>query len=290
MIVIVPQGYHYVCERFGQYKTTLTPGIQFISPFIENIRQKVSLMETVLQVPSQDVITKDNAVVQTDGIVFFRILEPSKAVYGVENLRQAILNLSMTSLRTVMGSMDLDELLSHREAINAKLLQVIDEATSPWGTKVTRVEIKDIKPPQDLVNSMARQMKAERDKRANILEAEGLRQAAILKSEGEKQSAILTAEGQKMATIVEAEGKRIAAEKEAEIKERLAIAEANAIKSVAESSNDKTMRYFMSLKYVESLKEMASSPNHKVLFLPLEAQQSFAPLLALLETIKKDKE
>lgn len=276
-IVIVPQGHNYLLERFGQYKLTLDPGIHFILPFVENIRMRVSLMETVLQVPSQDVITKDNAVVTTDGIVFFRILEPAKAIYGVENLRHAILNLSMTNLRTVMGSMDLDELLSKREVINARLLEVIDHVTAPWGTKVTRVEIKDIKPPQDIVNSMARQMKAEREKRALVLESEGQRQAAILTAEGEKQAEILRAEAQ-----------LDVASKQAEIRERLAQAEANSIAIVAESANEQSMKYFIAQKYTESLKELSTSSNSKIIFLPLETQNLLAPLIGILKGISKE--
>jgi regulator of protease activity HflC (stomatin/prohibitin superfamily) len=259
----VPQGREYTVERFGRYLRTLQPGLHVITPFVESIGARLNMMEQVLDVPSQEVITRDNAMVRVDGVVFFQILDAAKAAYEVSNLELAILNITMTNLRTVMGSMDLDELLSQRDRINAQLLHTVDEATTPWGVKVTRIEIKDIAPPSDLVDSMARQMKAERDKRAAILEAEGQRQSAILKAEGEKQSAILEAEGRKEAAFRDAEARERAAEAEAK---------ATAMLSQALARGDRqAINYFVAQKYVEAFGQFASSPNQKVVFLPLEA-------------------
>jgi regulator of protease activity HflC (stomatin/prohibitin superfamily) len=279
LVRIVPQGYEWTVERFGRYTRTLSPGLHFLVPFIYSIGRKMNMMEQVLDVPSQDVITKDNAVVRVDGVVFYQVLDAAKAAYEVANLEQAALALIMTNIRTVLGSMDLDESLSQRDAINAKLLNVVDEATHPWGVKVNRIEIKDIAPPRDLVDSMARQMKAEREKRANILEAEGLRQAAVLKADGEKQSAIL-----------EAEGKKEAAFREAEARIRLAEAEAEATKMVSEAianGNVNALNYFVANKYVEALKEMANSPNQKMLLLPMEATGILGSLAGIAELAKE---
>lgn len=269
-IKVVPQGYVYTVERFGRYTHSLTPGLGIIVPFIDSIGNKVNMMETVLDVPSQEVITRDNAMVTVDGVVFYQVLDAAKASYEVNQLTLAILNLTMTNVRTVMGGMDLDELLSQRDSINARLLTVVDEATHPWGIKVTRIEIKDIAPPRDIVDSMARQMKAEREKRASILEAEGRRQAAILAAEGQKQAAIL-----------EAEGRREAAYRDAEARERQAEAEAKATTMVSEAianGNVQAVNYFVAGKYVEALKEIASAPNQRVILMPLEASSVIGAL------------
>lgn len=280
-ICVVPQGYQYTVERFGRYTHTLNPGLHILTPFVERIGAKISVMETVLDVPSQDVITKDNAAVGVDGIVFFQVIDAAKSVYEVANLMGAISAMTMTNLRTVMGSMDLDELLSQREAINAKLLSVVDGATSPWGVKVTRIEIKDIRPPRDIVESMARQMKAERDKRATILEAEGERQSAILKAEGEKQSLILAAEGKKEMSFREAEGR-----------ERLAAAEAKATTLLSESishGNPQALNYFVAQKYIESLKALSMSPNQKIMMMPLDATGLLGSIAGVAELLKDNQ-
>lgn len=274
----VPQGYEWTVEQFGKYTHTLTPGFHILVPVLQSVGRKINMMEQVLEVPSQDVITKDNAVVRVDGVVFYQVLDAAKAAYEVSNLEQAITALVMTNIRTAIGSMDLDESLSKRDEINAKLLRVIDEATHPWGLKANRIELKDIQPPRDLVDSMARQMKAEREKRANILEAEGLRQAAILKADGEKQSAILAAEGQKEAAF-----------REAEARERLAQAEAKAteVVSTAIAGGDvNALNYFVANKYVEALKAMAGSPNQKMLLLPIEASGIIGSMAGIAELAK----
>ncbi len=266
----VPQGMEYTVERLGRYTRTLPPGLSFIFPVVDRIGHKINMMETVLDVPSQEVITKDNAMVTVDGVVFYQVLDAARAAYEVQTREYAILNLTTTNLRTVMGSMDLDELLSKRDEINARLLDVVNDATTPWGIKVARVEIKDITPPKDLVDSMARQMKAERDKRASILEAEGQRQAQILRAEGEKQAAILGAEGRKEAAF-----------REAEARERLAQAEARATLMVSDAigrGDVQAINYFVAQKYVEALGKFADSPNQKILFLPLEASSVIGAL------------
>ena len=274
----VPQGREYTVERFGRYTRTLTPGLNIIIPVMDQVGSKMNMMERVLDVPSQEVITKDNAMVKVDGVIFFQVLDAPKAAYEVNQLEYAILNLTMTNLRTVMGSMDLDELLSKRDEINARLLQVVDDATTPWGVKATRIEIKDIRPPLDLVEAMGRQMKAERDKRANILEAEGLRQAEILRAEGEKQGAIL-----------QAEGRREAAFRDAEAREREAEAEAKATQMVSKAIADgdiNAVNYFVATRYVESLEKIATSDNGKLIFMPLEASGVIGAIGGVTELVK----
>jgi regulator of protease activity HflC (stomatin/prohibitin superfamily) len=274
----VPQGREWTVERFGRYTKTLRPGLNLLVPFVDRVGAKVNMMEQVLDVPTQEVITKDNAMVSVDGVVFYQVLDAAKSAYEVNNLEVAILNLTMTNIRTVMGSMDLDELLSQRDKINHQLLHVVDDATSPWGIKVTRIEIKDIAPPKELVDSMARQMKAEREKRANILEAEGFRQAAILKAEGEKQSAILSAEG-----------KREAAYRAAEARERSAEAEAKATQVVSDAiakGSVQAINYFLGTRYVDALQAIASAPNQKVILMPLEAANVIGAIGGIAELAK----
>ncbi len=273
-VKVVPQGRQWTVERFGKFTRVLKPGISFLTPFVDRIGRRLSMMETVLDVPRQEVITKDNAIVSVDAVVFIQVIDAAKAAYEVENLNLAILNLCLTNVRTVVGSMDLDEVLSQRDAINARLLTVVDAATSPWGVKVMRIEIKDLTPPPDLTEAMARQMKAERERRASILEAEG-----------EKQSAILVAEGAKQSQILEAEGRREAAFRDAEARERLAEAEAKATQMVSDAiakGDVNAINYFLGQKYVDAFKELASSPQQRTVIVPAE----LSSLAGLVEGLK----
>src|SRR5215475_13941645 len=275
----VPQGFNYTVERFGRYYKTLTPGLGLIVPYIDSIGRKLNVMEQVVDVPKQEIITKDNATVAVDGVAFYQVLDVRRASYEVANLERALLNLVMTNIRTVMGSMDLDQLLSHRDDINARLLTVIDAASETWGVKVTRIEIKDIEPPADLVGSMARQMKAEREKRATILVAEG-----------ERQAAILTAEGAKQAQILAAEGRREAAYRDAEARERSAEAEAKATAMVSEAisqGNVQAINYFVANNYIGALKALAEAKNQKVLILPIEASSVIGAIAGVAEIARE---
>ena len=278
-VKIVHQGYRYTIERFGRFVRVAEPGLNLVTPFVYRVGHKINMMEQVVDIPGQEIITKDNAMVAVDGVVFFQVLDAAKAAYEVSDLYLAILQLTTTNLRTVMGSMDLDETLSKRDEINARLLAVVDHATEAWGVKVTRVEVKDIRPPQDISNAMARQMKAEREKRAAILEAEGLRAAAILQAEGQKQSQILQAEGLKEAAF-----------REAEARERAAEAEAKATTLVSDAisgGNSQAINYFVAQKYVEALGMFATSPNAKTILFPVEATQLMGTLGGIGELAKE---
>jgi len=280
-VVTVRQGFQYTIERLGRYTKTLSPGFHLIMPFIDRVGHRINMMEQVLDIPTQEVITKDNAMVAADGVVFFQVLDASQASYEVSNLTLAILNLTMTNLRTVMGSMDLDELLSKRDDINARLMNVVDGATQPWGVKITRIEIKDIEPPRDIVDAMARQMKAERNKRASILEAEGARESEILRAEGEKA-----------AVVLDAEGRREAAFRDAEAREREAEAEAKATEMVSTAiaeGDPKAINYFVAQKYVEALHGFANSPNEKLVFMPMEASSVIGSIGGIAELFKDVK-
>ncbi|MEM9726427.1 MAG: SPFH domain-containing protein [Pseudomonadota bacterium] len=277
-IRIVPQGEEWTLEAFGSYVKTLKPGIHFLIPVYQNVGAKLNMMESVLDIPSQDVITRDNAMVTADAVAFYQIMDAAAAAYQVRDLERAMSNLTMTNIRTVLGSMDLDEVLSNRDDINARLLGVIDAATNPWGVKITRVEIKDLAPPADITEAMARQMKAEREKRADILTAEGM-----------KQSEILKAEGFKTAQILEAEGRREAAFRDAEAREREAEAEAKATDMVSKAISEgdvQAVNYFIANKYTEALKEVAAAPNQKVIMLPLEASNVIGSVAGVAELAK----
>lgn len=276
---VVRQGYVYTIERFGKFTKSADPGLHIITPFVDRIGQKVNMMEQVLDIPGQEIITKDNAMVGVDAVVFFQVLDAGKAAYEVHNLYGAIMAITTTNLRTVMGSMDLDETLSKRDEINARLLGVVDHATSPWGVKITRVEIKDIRPPVDISEAMARQMKAERLKRAEILEAEGERASRILRAEGEKQSAILSAEGKKEAAF-----------RDAEARERAAQAEAEATRAVSQAiaqSGNQAINYFIAQEYTKAIAKFATSPNAKTILFPVEATQLVGSLGGIGELMRE---
>jgi len=275
----VSQGYNWTVERFGRYTRTLTPGLNLILPYFDRVGRKINMMEQVIDVPQQEVITKDNATVTVDGLAFFQVFDAAKASYEVAALDQAIVKLTMTNIRSVMGGMDLDQMLSHRDEINERLLRVVDAAVSPWGVKVNRIEIKDIVPPANLVASMGRQMQAEREKRAEILQAEGQRQSAILRAEGAKQ-----------AQILEAEGRREAAFRDAEARERSAQAEAKATEMVSEAvarGDVAALNYFVAEKYLRAFTQLAQSPNQKILMLPIEAVNVLGSLAGIGEIARE---
>lgn len=275
----VPQGFEYTVERFGKYSRTLKPGLSLIFPFLDAIGRRMNMRESVMDIPTQEVITRDNAMVAVDGVVFYQVMNAADAAYQVNDLERAMENLALTNIRTVMGSMELDELLSQRDRINAELLTVIDDATNPWGTKVTRVEIRDITPPRDLVDSMARQMKAEREKRAQVLEASGAREAEVLRAEGDKQAAIL-----------QAEGELEAARRQAEARERLAKADAKATEMVSRAianGDIQAVNYFVATKYTEALQGIASAPNSKVVLMPMDASNVIGSIAGIAEIAKE---
>jgi len=278
MVKSVPQGEEWTVERFGRYTRTLKPGLRFLIPVMDKVGVKINMMETVLDIETQEVITKDNAMIMADAVTFYQVIDASKAAYEVLDLRRALSNLSQTNIRSVLGSMDLDQSLSNREMINAKLLHVIDDAAHPWGLKVTRVEIKDLLPPPDISEAMARQMKAERMKRAEILQAEGMKQAAILKAEGEREGQIREAEGRKEAAFLDAEARERAAEAEAK---------ATQMVSTAIAKGDiQAINYFVAQKYTDALRDIASSPSAKTVMIPLEASSLIGSIAGITDIAK----
>src|SRR5437773_4413609 len=274
----VPQGYQWTVERFGRYRITLLPGLRLINPFIEGIGRKVNVQETVLEIPPQNVITKDNASVIVDGIVFYQVVDAARASYEVQDLESAVTNITMTNIRTAIGALDLDETLSKRDEINERLLRVLDAATEPWGSKITRVELKDVRPPEDVQLSMAKQLTADRERRAAILRAEGIKQAAILEAEGAKQAQILAAEG-----------RLAAAQKDAEARERLAEAEARATAAVSKAvseGNVQALNYFIAQRYVDAITQIGQSPNARLVLMPMETSGLVGTIAGIAELAK----